>query len=300
MDANISQVAQNESGCYSEHKTLIHTQSAVLFCFANLLSSLAAISGNLLIVSAVQKTSTLQTPTNYLISSMSFADFLVGLVTIPLWIARAVLNITEHTHILCIISDFITTQTLVASTFSLCSVTVDRYIAITLPYRYMHIITPNRCFAAILSTWVFTTLLASFRFIVNARSELPKFYVSAAVFGIILPIIVISFCYKRIFKAAKAQTTKIGYFTRRLGVANSLKQRKAAYTIAIIIGLYMVFWTPTFIVSFLDFTLPTCLYHAWLGTVTISLANSALNPWIYAARNKQFWRAFKRLLCPLL
>lgn len=298
MDTNLSQISQNERHCYLQNETLIHTRGAIVFCVANSLFSLMAISGNLLIMTAVCKTAMLQTPTNFLISSMSFADFLVGLVAIPLWITRAKLNITDNTHVLCIISDFITIQSLMASTYGLCGVTVDRYVAITLPYKYVNIITPNRCFTAILIAWAFTTTLASFRFLVNTRSELPKFYVSAAIFGIILPIVVICFCYTRIFKAAQAQRRKINSFRTSLQVADSLKQRKTAYTIAIIVGLYVIFWSPTFTVSFLDFTLPMCFYDAWLATVSISLANSAVNPWIYAVRNKQFWRPFKRPLWP--
>ncbi|KAJ7384260.1 hypothetical protein OS493_022892 [Desmophyllum pertusum] len=290
--------ARNESGCYSEDKTYVQTRGIVLFCLANSFSSVVAICGNLLIISAVYKTTSLQTPTNFFISSMSSADFLVGLIAVPLWIARAVLNITQNTHVLCLISDYITIQTLMASTYGLCSVTVDRYVAITSPYKYNHIITQNRCLTAILTAWAFTMVLASFRFLVDTRSELPKFYVSAAIFGIVLPIIVIYFCYAKIFKTAKEQRRKIGSLTSNCR-AHSVKQRKAAYTIAIIIGVYLIFWTPTFIVCFLDFTLHICFYDAWLATVSISLANSALNPWIYAARNKQFWRAFKRLLCLL-
>lgn len=296
MLENISQIiARNESHCYATHKTVIQTWGIVLFCLTNCLSGAVAICGNLLIVSAVYKTTTLQTPTNFFISSMSLADLLVGLVAIPLWIARAALNITENDHVLCLISDFITIQTLMASTYSLCSVTVDRYVAIILPYKYNHVVTQNRCFAAILIAWAFTMVLASFRFIIGSRSELPKFYVAAAIFGIDLPIVIICFCYAKIFKAAKQQRTKISSLTSRVRNA-SLKQRKAAYTIAIVIGVYMICWTPTFIVCFLDFTLRFCFYDAWLATVSVSLANSALNPWIYAARNKKFWRAFKRVL----
>lgn len=266
LENNISQItAQNESHCYLEHKTIIQTWGIVLFCLANCLSGAVAICGNLLIMSAVHKTTTLQTPTNFFISSMSLADLLVGLVAIPLWISRAVLNITENTHVLCLSSDFITIQTLMASTYSLCSVTVDRYVAIILPYKYNHVVTRNRCFAAILIAWAFTMVLAmvlaSFRFIVGLRSELPKFYVAAAIFGIDLPIVVICFCYARIFKAAKEQRTKICSLTSSVRAA-SLRQRKAAYTIAIVIGVYMIFWTPTFIVCFLDFTLKLCFYDA--------------------------------------
>ncbi|XP_078381178.1 beta-1 adrenergic receptor-like [Oculina patagonica] len=298
MVVNISQIAAGtdvESDCYSENKTVIQTRDLVFFCMANSLSGAIAICGNLLIILAVYKTTALQTPTNFFISSMSLADFLVGLVAVPLWMARAVLNITLNTHVLCLTSDFITIQTLMASTYSLCSVTADRYVAIISPYKYNHVITQNRCFAAILTAWAFTMVLASFRFLVGARSELPKFYVAAAVFGIGLPIVVICFCYAKIFKAAREQRRKISCLTMSVR-ADSLRQRKAAYTIAIVIGVYMIFWTPTFLVCFLDFTLHLCFYDAWLATVSISLANSALNPWIYAARNKQFWRAFKRLL----
>lgn len=299
METNISQISKAEIDCHLENKTWIHTRGAVIFCFANVLSSFVAISGNLLTITAVYKTTTLQTPTNFLISSLSLADFLVGLVAIPLWTTRATLNITDSNQILFVITDFIIIQTLMASTYGLCSVTLDRYIAVTLPYKYVNIITPSRCFAAIFTAWAFTMTIASFRFVVNTRSELPKFYISATILGIILPIIVIGFCYTHIFKAAKAQRRKINSFRSSLCTAESLKQRKTAFTIAIIIGLYVLFWTPTFVVSFLEFTLRKCLYDAWLATVTISLANSALNPWIYAARNKQFWRVYKRLLCPL-
>ena len=289
---------RNESGCYSESNTLMPSWGIVLFCLVNSMSGIVAISGNLLIVLAVCKTSTLQTPTNFFISSMSTADFLVGLVAVPLWITRAVLNITTSTHALCLSSDFITIQTLMASTYGLCSVTVDRYVAIISPYRYSHVITQKRCVGAIFTAWAFTMVLASFRFRVGARSDLPKFYVSAVIFGIVLPIIIIYFCYVKIFKAAKDQRRKISSLVRTtFNRVDSLKQRKAAYTIAIVIGVFMIFWTPTFIVCFLDFTLQKCFYDAWLATVSISLTNSALNPWIYAARNRQFWRAFKRLLC---
>lgn len=136
MAVNISQIAtRNESECYWENNTLLQTWGLVLFCMANSFSGVIATCGNLLIVLAVCKTTALQTPTNFFISSMSLADFLVGLVAVPLWIARAVLNITLNTHVLFITSDFITIQTLMASTYSLCSVTVDRYVAIIWPYK---------------------------------------------------------------------------------------------------------------------------------------------------------------------
>lgn len=146
METNISQISKAEIDCYLESKTWIHTRGAVLFCFANVLSSFVAMSGNLLTITAVYKTTTLQTPTNFLISSLSLADFLVGLVAIPLWTTRATLNITDSNQILFVITAFIIIQTLMASTYGLCSVTLDRYIAVTLPYKYVNIITPNRLF----------------------------------------------------------------------------------------------------------------------------------------------------------
>jgi 5-hydroxytryptamine receptor 1 len=84
--------------------------------------------------------------------------------------------------------------------------------------------------------------------------------------------------------------------------ADSKRERKAAKTLAIITGAFVVCWLPFFVMAIL---LPICnMYHLcvldeylfafflWLGYF-----NSTLNPVIYTIFSPEFRHAFKRILC---
>jgi 5-hydroxytryptamine receptor 1 len=76
------------------------------------------------------------------------------------------------------------------------------------------------------------------------------------------------------------------------------KERRAARTLGIIMGVFVVCWLPFFlmyvIVPFCDSCCPSdklIYFITWLGYI-----NSALNPIIYTIFNMDFRRAFKKLL----
>ncbi|KAF8766435.1 5-hydroxytryptamine receptor like protein [Argiope bruennichi] len=79
------------------------------------------------------------------------------------------------------------------------------------------------------------------------------------------------------------------------------REKKAAKTLAIITGVFVVCWLPFFIMALL---LPLCnecepdfpifSIFLWLG-----YANSTLNPIIYTIFSPDFRSAFKKLLCPM-
>lgn len=80
--------------------------------------------------------------------------------------------------------------------------------------------------------------------------------------------------------------------------ADSKRERKAAKTLAIITGAFVICWLPFFILAILS---PTCdcyispylmSFSLWLGYF-----NSTLNPIIYTIFSPEFRHAFKRLLC---
>lgn len=76
------------------------------------------------------------------------------------------------------------------------------------------------------------------------------------------------------------------------------KERRAARTLGIIMGVFVVCWLPFFLMYVIVPFCPSCCpsrrlinFITWLGYL-----NSALNPVIYTIFNMDFRRAFRKLL----
>lgn len=77
------------------------------------------------------------------------------------------------------------------------------------------------------------------------------------------------------------------------------RERKAAKTLAIITGAFVVCWLPFFIMVMVSITCPSCVIDDDLAALFLWLGyfNSTLNPVIYTIFSPEFRQAFKRLLC---
>ena len=102
---------------------------------------------------------------------MATADFLVGLVMSPLYVAIAVLRVWVTDHVLYKMENFLWIQTLVATTFSLCALSVDRYYAVTSAIHYRRVVTTSRSKTAVVIVWFLSFVLASLSFFMKTADQ---------------------------------------------------------------------------------------------------------------------------------
>ena len=258
---------------------------------------------NLVILFTIYKTTTLQNNSSLFICSLAAADLMVGLVMNPVVAVKSSLNITNNFHPLAIFTECLTLQTLPATTFSLCAISIDRYIAITIVFQYDELVTTKRCVLAICLYWLSTLILPVIRLIITEPEDLPNLWTAAVICTFVFPMAIICYCYYHIWKAAKRQEEQLAQLrvTDEKRAAAAVKNVKAAWTIGIIVGVCALFWTPSFVMGIVqNMMTDDCnkkqMNATWMWGQTVAFSLSTIDPIIYTFRNEDFMKACKRLL----
>ena len=263
-------------------------------------TSLATITGNALVMWLFYEHESLRTVSNRFIISLATADILVGLVINPVWIAvRYVIQppfISTGSEIL----EMLWIHTTAATTFNLCCVSVDRFIAICFPLRYRLIVTKRTCHFSIISAWLASIFLPFSLLFVSEENMEILIAIPAATF--LVPNIIVAFCYAWIFKAARRQIRRIqdNSFQNNT-VYHAVKNYKALKTVGMVVGVFIASWMPCLVATIVhevkgeDYCLYVKYYNAvWPWIEAIAFTSSAINPWIYCFRNIDFREVLNR------
>ncbi|KAM9765263.1 LOW QUALITY PROTEIN: D(4) dopamine receptor-like [Menidia menidia] len=142
----------SENGTGSEGGVTHHNVPALVF---GVLLIAAVIGGNALVCVSVYLEKALKTTTNYFIVSLAFADLLLAVLVLPLFVYAEfqggvwTLNMT-----LC---DGLMTMDVMlctASIFNLCAISVDRFIAVSIPLNYNRRHVDQRQLGLLAGTWL--------------------------------------------------------------------------------------------------------------------------------------------------
>ena len=191
---------------------------------------------------------------------------------------------------------FLWIHTAVATTFNLCCVTLDRHIAIFYPLRYEDIVTKRRCYAVIATVWLISLALPWARFPVDV-SQLSTLWFYFTIITVLTPMIIIIICSIRNLKAAAEQSKNIADNTLQNEDAVNRGKRnfKAAKTVSIVVGLFVVSWLPSLVASIVMYvSKQSTWYKVWPPAVGVAFTSSAINPWVYCLRNEEFHEALTR------
>ena len=292
----------------TEHCDTIFMQTSyTILPILNILSGLLAVIGNASVLYAIYSTPRLRTVSNYFLCSLSTADFLVGLAMDPVYVAVFLLRVKSDTHPLRVAEHWLWIQTVVATTFTMCAVTIERYIAVKFVFQYTHIVTVARCICSVLFIWVFSFVFASARFIVRNPADPPKLWTVTTILAVLLPLVIISYCSVHIVREARRQVRLIvaQSQTNPTLAAAMARNKKYAYTVGIVVLLFVLLWSPSLVLSFVELSTGNpCarddIVYVWFWAAFVSFLSSTLNPLVYSVRSREIRTAISnafRVLC---
>ncbi|CAH3045799.1 unnamed protein product, partial [Pocillopora meandrina] len=113
-----------------------------------------AILGNILILFALNKVTSICPPTKLLFRCLAVTDLCVGLVTQPLFTVKLLASLNDNEYVYVGLTQVISSQVLCGvSLLTSTVISVDRLLALSLGLRYRYLVTLRRVRALIISFW---------------------------------------------------------------------------------------------------------------------------------------------------
>ncbi|EDO38798.1 predicted protein [Nematostella vectensis] len=192
----------NESGSIFANTTFKGDPKPLLeaFDYIKIFITVGIIVGNSLVIYVIMAVRSLRehASPNWYILSLGIADLLVGLVNNPgyyICLRVSCSPLVKKVWLHC--ANF----TFLASSYNLCALTLDRYMAVIHPFRHHAFMTPARCISVIVTAWVASLLLQLIGFIVSLDNDPLANYIDTIIYVILantIPSVFVIFSYVRI------------------------------------------------------------------------------------------------------
>ncbi|XP_073711532.1 trace amine-associated receptor 4-like [Misgurnus anguillicaudatus] len=291
-----------------------------MYAFISLMI-LMTVLGNLLIIISISHFKQLQSPTHLIVQSLAVCDCLLGLLVMPYSMVRSVEGCWFLGDVICKVHSSLDITLCICSLIHLSLISIDRYWAICDPLKYKMRITNNTVTVLITLTWIFSfvycfSIVFSGVNAVGMEALILQMYcfggcvvffnkewrLTCVILLFIIPGTIMSSLYIIIFnvvkKHAKVLSVKVSVITTGVNSQSSAhRERKAAKTLALVMGVFFLCWLPLSITAaidpFLNFVTPADVFEALLW---LSYFNSTCNPLIYGFFYPCFQKAFKTLI----
>ena len=281
----------------------------VSLCTLNFLFCIVAIFGNVLVITALWRASSVPESLKRLFLSLAVSDLAVGLFVQPMHgaIIAVILNKVESRSYnfqasLCptIVTIYLSSAYLfsVASFLSIVFTAVDRLLALFLHLRYHEFVTCKRVEAIIGIAWV-TSFLVTLVYI-----ALPNYNDIVAVVLEVLGISVTTAAYFKIYNIARYHQNKI-HCQRQLQVAidvetlNTARVKRSAYNAVFVYAVFLACYIPNVFCGILlnVFTSSMAFIIAFYITIFLIYLNSSVNILVYCWRFREIRLIVKTTFC---
>ena len=268
----------------------------------NTFMSVTSFLGNVLILIALHKESSLHPPSKLLLRSLATTDLCVGLISQPLFATYCISLANEQGNMFryALAAAFATGNIFCGvSVLTLTAISVDRLLALLLGLRYKQVVTSKRTYVIVIAIWVACTVASGIEFwnrliIINCGIVVSS-----------LCLIISSFSYTKIFLTLRHHQNEVQDHVQQPNQTNQLNiaRYKKAVSTAIWLQLALVAcYLPNNIVSVLTSYsgLSSSLCYAWIYTSTLVYSNSSLTPILYCWKMKEVRQAVKNTIRQVL
>ena len=275
-----------------------HRTFTLTLCVLNLIFSPVAILGNLLVIRALWKSSSIPANLKKCFLSLAFSDIAVGLFAqlmygaIMAMMLKMAADGSYNFDFLCptVLTVCYSSMFFLGCVSFLCitAIAVDRLLAVSLHLRYQELVTSRRVIIALVSLWVISGIATS------ALISLPKHF---AVFAVVLDcigLLLTTVAYIRIYKVVRYHQNQIQIQGQLQQPTDNramelLRETKAAFNALFVYAVFIACYVPYFIVLILygaansrtSFLAPV---HVM---VLLVLLNSSVNPLVYCWRYRE-------------
>ena len=237
-------------------------------------------------ITAFMKTKPRRKHTHYFLINLSIADFMVGTVSVPLFISYLV-----HPQMwMPMIHSTVDILSGLASVFTLAIVSLERLLAVSIPFKYRMI--PRKAyFCCVAATWCLAGCVAGINIAFYLRIVREAFY-TAVILSLSLSLAVACFAYiSIIFKIN--QKNNIAKDQKNLTV-----ERRLSITLLCVTAIFVLSWLPFQLIFILVHFCKTCVFS--MNTVffikLLHYSNSFMNAPVYTFRIPEFKEAIMVLI----
>lgn len=275
------------------------TATAIASSVLNGLTAIIAVAGNSLMLYVFYSCKKLQTPSNLLLASLCITDLITGSIVQPLTIARRLIEATgAHNCVIRAVCAFHAFLCIGVSIQSIAVVSIDRCLAIKMPFQYANIASARRYLWVVGIYWLVWTSIATFPFL--AVLDASQFFIVIATL-ICINIGIVLACYGQIFIVVLSHRKRIHEQTpqqKHLGKGVDNRENNTN-TIAIVILVMLICYLPLLpLLAFRgivgDHVHIVYIFDAWVDVFVY--ACSSANPVIYWYRSKEIKSAVHGIL----
>ena len=282
-------------------KLVHHSRSSILaFCVSHFTFSLVATLGNLLVIRALIKASTIPANVRKMFISLAFSDLAVGLLPqlMDAIIYAVVWKTTSRGDNLAFLCPTVLSvlyyfmSLLVAASFlNVIFIAFDRLFAVSFHLRYQELVTARRLTTVLVSVWIISCVFPILYILFPKEIEMVTAIIS--LIGYALTTV----AYVRIYKVVKYHQNQI-YSQNQLQNAQTReahRQRKSAYNSLFVSVVFLACYFPLFPCTILyeTNTSEVSFIVARYASLFLICLNSSINPIVYCWRYREIRQIVK-------